>query len=89
MKLVSAPVLGAAAVLTGPALWAAFVTGQLPTDTAVLRYAVVAVLTWAALSAWVALVGEPPRPEKPAPPEDSEGPPTVPLAGADGVARAA
>lgn len=88
MRLLSAPVLGAAAVLTGPALWAALVTGQMPTDTAAVRYAVVAVLTWLALSAFLALVGEPPRPVKPAPPEDPSGGAAVPLAGTEDVARA-
>lgn len=62
MNLVSVPVLGAAAVLTAPALWSALV-GTMPAETAVVRYAVVAVLTWVALSALAALVGSPPAPD--------------------------
>lgn len=62
MNLVSVPVLGAAAVLTAPALWSALV-GTMPAETAVVRYAVVAVLTWVALSALAALVGSPSIPD--------------------------
>ncbi len=59
MNLLSAPVLGATAVLTAPALWSALV-GELPAETAAVRFAVVAVLAWAAISALALVVGPPP-----------------------------
>lgn len=59
MNLLSLPVLGGAAVLTAPALLSAL-EGVLSPETALVRYAVVAVLTWAALSALAMLVGPPP-----------------------------
>ncbi|MDN4173541.1 hypothetical protein QWY28_11340 [Nocardioides sp. SOB77] len=72
MKLLSVPVLGAAAVLTAPALWAAL-TGELPVETAAVRYAVVAVLTWLALSALALVVGPPPAAEAAAGADGADG----------------
>ncbi|WP_435746805.1 hypothetical protein [Nocardioides sp. SYSU DS0663] len=67
MKLLSAPVLGAAALVTAPALWSALVTGGMPAETAAVRFAVVVVLGWAALSLVAMVVGPPPAPPTPQP----------------------
>ncbi|WP_193605561.1 hypothetical protein [Nocardioides dongkuii] len=62
MRMVSVPVLGAAALVSSPALWQGFVTQQLTMETALLRFAVALVVAWVAISIVEALVGEPPRP---------------------------
>jgi hypothetical protein len=62
MNLLSAPVLGAAALLAGPTLWQGLVTGVVPLEHALTRYGVTVALVWLALSAVVMLVestGEP------------------------------
>lgn len=46
----SAPVLGAATVVSAPALWLGLVARSLPLDVALTRYLVAVVLCWAALS---------------------------------------
>lgn len=56
MNLLSAPVLGAAALLAGPTLWQGLVTGAVPLEHALTRYAVTVALVWLALSAVVMLV---------------------------------
>lgn len=56
MNLLSAPVMGAAALLAGPVLWQGMVTGAVPLEHALTRYAVTITIVWAALSAVVLLV---------------------------------
>jgi hypothetical protein len=46
----SAGVLGAATLVSSPALWLGLVEGSLPLDVALTRYLVAVVLCWAALS---------------------------------------
>lgn len=50
MSPLSGPVLGAAAVVTAPALWHAFVSGTQAPDVAMSRFLVAVVVCWAALS---------------------------------------
>ena len=50
MSPLSAPVLGGAALISAPALWGAFVTGTTPTEVALTRFLVCAVLCWAGLA---------------------------------------
>lgn len=56
MNLLSTPVLGAAALLAGPTLWQGLVTGVVPLEHALTRYAITVALVWMALSAVVMLV---------------------------------
>jgi hypothetical protein len=56
MNLLSTPVLGAAALLAGPTLWQGLVTGVVPLEHALTRYAITVALVWIALSAVVMLV---------------------------------
>ena len=56
MNLLSTPVLGAAALLAGPPLWQGLVTGVVPLEHAMSRYAVTVALVWLALSAVVMLI---------------------------------
>jgi hypothetical protein len=46
----SLPVLGAATVVSAPALWLGLVDRTLPLDVALTRYLIAVVLCWAALS---------------------------------------
>lgn len=46
----STGVLGAATLVSAPALWLGLVEGSLPLDVALTRYLVAVVLCWAALS---------------------------------------
>lgn len=62
MKLLSGEVLGTAAVLAAPTLWQGFVTGAVPIDVALTRYLMVALIAWVALSAFVMMIGDAPRP---------------------------
>ncbi len=57
MSPLSAPVLGGAALISAPALWGAFVTGTTPTEVALTRFLVCAVLCWAGLAVVSLLVG--------------------------------
>jgi hypothetical protein len=50
MSPLSASVVGAATVVSSPALWQALVDRTLPLDVALTRYLVALVLCWAALS---------------------------------------
>ena len=61
MSPLSAPVLGGAALLTAPALWAAM-TDALPLDAALLRYLLAVVLCWVALEVVATMVGRPVSP---------------------------
>ncbi len=68
MKLLSAPVLGGAALVSSPAWWAAFVDGTRAPDFALSRYLVSVLLCWVALEVVALIVG----PVEPAPePEES------------------
>jgi len=50
MSPLSAQVLGAATLVSSPALWLALVDRTLPLDVALTRYLVALVLCWAAMS---------------------------------------
>lgn len=63
MSPVSAPVLGSAAVVSSPALWAAFVEGTTPPSVALLRFLVSVLICWLALEVVGMLVGPAPKPE--------------------------
>lgn len=73
MSPFSAPVLGAAVIVSGPALWGAFVDGTTSTQTALERFGICMLLAWVALGALAMLVGPPPRPERPPVAEGAEG----------------
>jgi hypothetical protein len=60
MNLFAAPVLLAAGVVSAPAFWAAFVDGTTEPQTALLRFAVSAVLAWAGMTVVLMLVGPTP-----------------------------
>jgi hypothetical protein len=62
MSPLSAPVLLIAALVSGPALWGAFVDGSTSLQTALVRFLVCAVLGWVGLSVVSMLVGPAPRP---------------------------
>ena len=61
MSPFSGTVLGGAAVLSAPALWASLVTGTAPMDEGLLRYIVAVVVCWVGLSVVAAMVGPAPR----------------------------
>lgn len=50
MSPLSASVIGAATIVSSPALWLALVDRTLPLDVALTRYLVALLLCWAALS---------------------------------------
>lgn len=52
----SAPVLGLGALVSSPALYAALVEATLPLETAMIRFAVAAVVIWVGLSLLEALL---------------------------------
>ena len=62
MSPLSSPVLVGAALVSSPALWAAFVEGSTSPETALVRYLICAGLCWAAFAFFSMLVGPPPRP---------------------------
>ena len=49
-RLLSLPVVGGGALLTSPALWAAFVDGTMSPETALVRWGVGAVVCWLGFS---------------------------------------
>jgi hypothetical protein len=61
MSPLSLPVLGAAAVMSSPALYGAFVDGTTTMQTALTRFLICAVLCWVGCSALTSLIGPPPR----------------------------
>ncbi|NUR09238.1 MAG: hypothetical protein HOQ45_19825 [Nocardioidaceae bacterium] len=63
MSPFSTPVLLGATVVSGPALYGAFVSGTTSTQTALLRFLVCAGLAWLGLAVVSMLVGPPPRAE--------------------------
>jgi hypothetical protein len=67
----SGTVLLIAALVSGPALWGAFVDGSTSLSTALTRFLVCAVLGWVGLSVVSMLVGPAPRPR---PVERNEAP---------------
>jgi hypothetical protein len=62
MSPFSGVVLGAAAVLSSPALWSSLVAGTMPIADGLLRYVVTVVICWLGLGIVSALVGPAPRP---------------------------
>lgn len=63
MRMLSAPVLGAAVLASSPALYQGFVTQTVTMELAGSRFVVALLLSWVAISAVAMLVGEPPKPE--------------------------
>ena len=63
MSPLSLPVLGGAALVSSPALWAALVEGTTSTQTALTRYLVSVVLCWMVMAFVAMLVGPPQRAE--------------------------
>lgn len=66
MNLLSAPVLGAAALLAGPTLWQGLVVGTVPLEHSLSRYFITVALVWAALSAVALLMESTAAPLEPA-----------------------
>ena len=64
MSPASGVVLGAAAVVSSPALWLALVEGTMPVDVALTRYLLAVVVCWAALSLVTTLAWPTPRPQE-------------------------
>jgi threonine/homoserine/homoserine lactone efflux protein len=62
MSPFSGGVLGGAAVLSAPALWASLVVGTAPVADGLLRYIGAVAICWVGLSVVAALVGPAPRP---------------------------
>ena len=62
MDLLSAPVLGGAALVSSPAWWAAFVDGTRSPSFALTRYLACVLLCWLALQVVAVLVGPVERP---------------------------
>jgi len=56
----SAPVLGAAALVASPVLWAAFVEGTEPASVALIRFLVLVGAFWLVFEIFTMLVGRPP-----------------------------
>ncbi|MDT0200782.1 hypothetical protein [Nocardioides sp. AE5] len=54
----SPPVLLAAALVVSPALWQAFVVGDLPMGTALTRFLLAVVASWVVLSVAISLLPE-------------------------------
>ena len=75
MRMLSAPVVGAAALVTSPALYQGLVIETMAIETALMRFFVALVVFWVALSAVEMLVGDPPRPV-PVPTGGEESAPT-------------
>ncbi|QWZ08504.1 hypothetical protein KRR39_01120 [Nocardioides panacis] len=63
MNVFAAPVMLAAAAVSAPAFWGAFVDGTTEPMTAFTRFAVCALLAWAGMSVVLMLVGPAPRQE--------------------------
>jgi hypothetical protein len=76
MSPLSAPVLLIAALVSGPALWGAFVDGSTSLQTALVRFLVCTVLGWVGLSIVSMLVGPVQRP-RPVESGTTEPEPTV------------
>jgi len=76
----STKVLGAATLVSSPALWLSLVDRTLPLDVALTRYLVALVLCWAALSL-VATWAFPDPGSVPARPEQADAVAEEPLAG--------
>ena len=62
MSPFSGVVLGAAAVLSSPAMWSSLVAGTMPIADGLLRYVVAVAICWLGLGIVSALVGPAPRP---------------------------
>jgi len=55
MSPLSAPILGAAAVVASPALWSSVVDGTMPLDVALTRYLIAIGICWVVISIVVEL----------------------------------
>ena len=55
MSPLSAPILGAAALVASPALWSSVVDGTMPLDVALTRYLIAIGICWAVISVVVEL----------------------------------
>ena len=75
MNVFAAPVMLAAAAVSAPAFWGAFVDGTTEPATAFARFAVCALLAWAGMTVVMMLVGPAPRRE----PSDLDGLPQDPV----------
>ena len=60
MNVFAAPVMLAAAAVSAPAFWGAFVDGTTEPATAFARFAVCALLAWAGMTAVLMIVGPAP-----------------------------
>ena len=69
MSPLSPVVLGGAAVVASPALWAGVVDGTMPLDVALTRYLIAIGICWAVLSIVVELAFPAPGSVRPAPVE--------------------
>ena len=67
MSPLSPGVLGAAAVVASPALWASVVDGAMPLDVALTRYLIAIGVCWAVLSLVVELAFPAPGSTRPVP----------------------
>jgi hypothetical protein len=63
MNVFAAPVMLAAAAVSAPAFWGAFVDGTTEPMTAFTRFAVCALLAWAGMTVVLMIVGPAPRRE--------------------------
>ncbi len=63
MNVFAAPVMLAAAAVSAPAFWGAFVDGTTEPMTAFTRFGVCALLAWAGMTVVLMLVGPAPRSE--------------------------
>jgi hypothetical protein len=63
MNLFAAPVMLAAAAVSAPAFWGAFVDGTTDPMTAFTRFGVCALLAWAGMTVVLMIVGPAPRRE--------------------------
>jgi hypothetical protein len=81
MSPLSASVIGAATLVSSPALWLALVDRTLPLDVALTRYLIALVLCWAALSLVATWAFPDPRASRT--PEPPAGPPSGETADVD------
>ena len=64
-------VLGAAAVVSSPALWLSLVEGTLPLDAALTRYLISVALCWAGLNVLIQMTASRPAPQPLRAPEEA------------------
>ena len=73
MNALTAPAVVGAGLVSAPAFWGAFVDGTTEPQTALVRFAVAAVLAWAALNVLALVVGPAPG-DTATDPQRSDGP---------------